>query len=270
MDDSRRKDGSGLAHVVPCGKCVKCLGRRRKGWGFRLMHELKDSSSAAFITLTYETPPMSFNEHETLEKRDVQLFLKRLRKYQTKKYPNEKPIKYYICGEYGTRTKRPHYHAIMYNVHANILADTERLQGIWSHGHIHLGDVNMATVMYTASYIMKGAWQPEQDDDDRVPEFSMMSKKLGASFMTPQMVRYFQNRFISYATLEGGEKIALPRYFREKIFDKLQRKELSEIAKQMAEFKAEDLFKDASHEVLYKKDLIRQDIKKKRLERLKI
>jgi hypothetical protein len=65
---------------VPCGKCVACKKRRATHWSFRLNEEAKLSSSASFLTLTYEKTPISKNGFQTLVKRDFQLFLKRLRK----------------------------------------------------------------------------------------------------------------------------------------------------------------------------------------------
>lgn len=44
--------------------------------------------------------------------RDIQLFLKRLRKY-INKYYNEK-IRFYIIGEYGPKSLRPHWHCLLF------------------------------------------------------------------------------------------------------------------------------------------------------------
>ena len=88
---------------VPCGKCLACKKRRASHWSFRLNEEAKTSSSACFITLTYEKAPISENGFQTLVKKDYQLFLKRLRKkgqsialesanpaYETRTFPHEK------------------------------------------------------------------------------------------------------------------------------------------------------------------------------------
>lgn len=48
-----------------------------------------------------------------LSKIDLQLFLKRFRKYLSK-YTNEK-IRYYAVGEYGPQTFRPHYHLLFFS-----------------------------------------------------------------------------------------------------------------------------------------------------------
>ena len=95
---------------VPCGNCVECLEKKRSEWSFRLQQELKVSDSAYFITLTYSEE----NLPEELSKEHCQKFLKRLRK-QNDKYTTKK-LRYYLAGEYGDKTKRPHYHMIVFNL----------------------------------------------------------------------------------------------------------------------------------------------------------
>lgn len=137
------------------------------------MQEEKGAISAHFITLTYDTDfvPISKNGFMSLNKRDVQLFLKRLRK---KCNDSEHPIKYYAVGEYGGKTKRPHYHIILFN------AKLPEIQPAWKQGAIHYGTVNGASVGYTLKYMMKPHRGPMHRNDDRVPEFSLMSKSSAA------------------------------------------------------------------------------------------
>ena len=68
------------------------------------------SSSAYFVTLTYDNNHVPISEHgfPTLCKRDFQLFMKRLR------FNTGVKIKYYVAGEYGSTNHRPHYHAVIF------------------------------------------------------------------------------------------------------------------------------------------------------------
>ena len=111
-----RKDGLKRWKVVPCGKCQNCRRRRQAAWSFRLLQEMQHSHSAAFLTFTYEDEHLPlYDEDEigmewaqglpTLNKRDLQLFFKRLRKYQSKE--SDWKIRYYACGEYGDESYRP-------------------------------------------------------------------------------------------------------------------------------------------------------------------
>lgn len=158
-------------NTVPCGKCEQCRKRQVSSWSFRLMQQYKRCESAYFITLTYDTKHVPITPHGYMQlcKRDVQLFFKRLRKAS----PGNKAIKYYCVGEYGGQTKRPHYHAIIFN------ADIALLQPAWKLGQIHYGQVNEASVGYTLKYMFKKGIIPMHRNDDRQPEFALMSKALG-------------------------------------------------------------------------------------------
>lgn len=110
-----------------------------------------------FITLTYD------NEHLpkdlSLDKTHLQKFIKRYRKQYGK-------IRYLACGEYGTQTKRPHYHLIVYghdwpdripikkNHQNDIIYTSEKLGKIWTFGHHAVGDVTFESAAYVARYVL--------------------------------------------------------------------------------------------------------------------
>lgn len=196
---------------VPCGKCPTCKARRVSHWSFRLMQHDKIANSSRFITLTYDTQnvPITAKGFMSLQKRDLQLFFKRLRKAHGK----TNSIKYYACGEYGGKTLRPHYHIILFD------ADIEKIQPAWNLGHVHYGDVSGASVGYTLKYINKTKKIPLHQNDDRQPEFALMSKKIGINYLTPQMVNWHKKGKHLYAVIEDGKKISLPRYFKDKIWN---------------------------------------------------
>jgi hypothetical protein len=55
-----------------------------------------------------------------------------------------------------------------------------------------------------------------------------MSKKMGISYLTPQMVRYYQERKVFVIVRENGELVSMPRYYKNKIFTKQQLQEMYE------------------------------------------
>lgn len=207
--------------VVPCGKCLDCRNRRVQSWVFRLLQQEKLHGTSVFATLTYspETIRRTKNGFATLEKKDVQNFFKRLRKNTGKK-----TIKYYACGEYGTRTMRPHYHAIIFDT------NYDEVEKAWGMGQIHIGDTRGESIAYVTKYICKPKKVPMHKNDDRQPEFSLMSKGMGSNYLTPQMIKYYHEGKISYVTQPGGFKQALPRYYRDRIFTIEQRSELNKAA----------------------------------------
>ena len=73
-------------------------------WATRIELEAKEWDDVIFLTLTYDDEHIPYGEiikgyrsiqSQTVSKRDVQLFLKRLRKAY------KKPIKYFLAAEYG-------------------------------------------------------------------------------------------------------------------------------------------------------------------------
>lgn len=214
----------GTHHTLPCGKCPACTSRRTSSWSFRLMQQDKISISSYFVTLTYDTDhvPITPKGYMSLCKRDLQLFFKRLRKNHGSTYG--KQIKYYAVGEYGGKTKRPHYHIILFNANKELIEKSWSIDGV-PIGTFHIGDVTGASVGYTLKYISKPQRIPEHVNDDRVKGFSLMSKGIGKNYITQQVKKWhtadLENRM--YIPLEGGKKASMPRYYKDRIYDDIQR-----------------------------------------------
>lgn len=197
---------------VPCGKCPPCKKRRIDSWVFRLEQQDKISISSYFVTLTYDkyNVPITPNKLMTLSKRDHQLFFKRLRKVNDPKYK----IKYYIAGEYGTQTWRPHYHAIIFNV-----LDYEQFDLCWNNGTVHVDKVNSNTIAYTAKYIDKPKMIPRFERDDRLQEYSAMSNGLGLTYLQPDVYNWHVDDIMRLRVRKNdGRMIPMPKYFRDKIY----------------------------------------------------
>lgn len=195
------------------------------------MEECKVSDSAYFVTLTYDTVNVPITERAfmSLEKRALQLFFKRLRKLHISrevldKYGEDKEarksIKYYAVGEYGGRTNRPHYHIILFNAKVELIAEA------WKLGHIHYGNVCGNSIGYTLKYMSKKGKIPMWATDDREKEFGLMSKGLGASYLTHEMIAWHHESLDDrmYCNLTDGDKCAMPRYFKQKVYTELERK----------------------------------------------
>lgn len=219
------QDGQPAKIPVGCGKCPYCLQRRSNNWVFRCMQHAKTARSAIWCTLTYSQPPLDDNNMMTLRKRDPQNFFKRLRDRT-----GTKDIKYYLCGEYGDNTERPHFHAVIFNASAeDIEACWTGFREVLSTGEfVQLGicdfdEVNENTVMYTAKYMNKGKLIPKFEGDKRLPEFQLFSKGLGANYLTPEIIKYHQEDISRQFAYVDGFKKALPRYFRLKVYTDEQR-----------------------------------------------
>ncbi len=158
---------------VACGQCLGCRLDRNLMWAMRIVHEsflYTDLYGNSFITLTYRdrseaTRQQLKNGHYipadgSLNKQHFQKFIKRLRKH----FPQK--IRYFHCGEYGDETKRPHYHACLFNCSFQDQAiyrsdegittySSQLLQTLWPYGFSTIGELNFDTASYTAGYILK-------------------------------------------------------------------------------------------------------------------
>lgn len=268
--DNRDVHGE-LTYEVPCGRCYLCLKKRQKEWTFRMMQEAKRSSSVCFVTLTYENPPLSTLGVPTLEKKDYQNFMKKLRKRTHNK------LKYYACGEYGDKTKRPHYHAIIFNLPLNWTKDRSTLTEIWDKGIVDVAKGNDLTMAYTAKYIMKKVNKIDEDFVDmetgevkKNPEFSLMSKRMGSNFLTPLMRRHLLANDLTHIK-KHGYPMAMPRYFREQLYTEEQRAVLSARGRKARQEVIEKKF-NGDHRLYYewKKDQIRKHNRSLNEERIKL
>lgn len=165
-----------------CGQCMPCRMNRRRLWTARLMLEAQRHEHSAFITLTYDKDHLP--EGATLVPRDVQLFLKLIRKWYGK-------VRYYVVGEYGERNGRPHYHMALFGfLDTEMVLDTTPkskdivlkglLKDYWPHGQVHFGTLTADSASYIVSYVVK---RMTKCDDPRLngrhPEFCRMSLKPG-------------------------------------------------------------------------------------------
>jgi len=220
--------------VVPCGKCPVCDSNRREEWSIRLLEEYKVSKGAIFVTLTYneENVPYGLNDVQTLVKTDFQNFIKRIRKKSNGK------IRYYAIGEYGTKTYRPHYHAIIFN---SDCINSLLIENAWSKhrgntstnkpifepiGNVHIGTVNIRSIMYICKYHLNKGIYPVGAD----PPFALMSRNpgIGANYIMTHEDYHQRNVEMNAYYSDYERKKRLPRYYKNKIYTKEQRAVLSE------------------------------------------
>lgn len=229
------------SRIVPCSKCPQCLARRSASWAFRLEQEQKISTSSCFITLTYENPPLTKNGLSTLQKTDFQKFMKRLRKaihYQT-----QNKLKYYACGEYGGQLGRPHYHLILFNLPSDWINSSDKMHQTWGLGHIQIDPCNGASIRYVTNYVTKS--DPNIEFTDQQKEFSLMSKNMGINYLSPQMKEHHRSKLINYIQKPSGQVAALPRYYKDKLFDDEMKEIISEAAEEARNIKFEEFFNNS-------------------------
>lgn len=109
--------------IVPCGKCPACKGKWRTDLAQRVRHELSeyDYNNVCFLTLTVNNCNIaSVFPNGSLNHKPFQDFVKRLRRHLEYRGFTGK-IKYLMCGEYGEKNGRAHYHVLLFGWKPNDL-----------------------------------------------------------------------------------------------------------------------------------------------------
>ena len=240
--------------LVPCGHCMGCRLDRARVWADRMLLELKDNDyKALFVTLTYnnaslpvawhvgynyydgfyeDVEPLVLDDDEewiaaaagapaTLSIRDTQLFMKRLRKT----FKNRR-LRFFLAGEYGPKTHRPHYHAIIYGLTLSDFKDcrikdfnklgqpryiSKSFEKIWGNGYCVLAPVNWNTCAYVSRYTMKKVYKSENPNaysPDQLPPFCTMSRRPGIGLLhADDLLQKGDKAFIRDVDLNGKECI---------------------------------------------------------------
>lgn len=262
--------------LVPCGKCIDCIQRKRSDWSFRLLQEHKNSLKSTFLTLTYNEENLPQNSK--LVKKDLQNYFKRVR-------TSHRNLKYYAVGEYGTQGLRPHYHAIVFNCDNSTLVDQwHNTKGTDKNvlGFVTCDTVTEASIHYVTGYVVSkygkidektgksiNTWAP-----DDIKPFAIMSKGLGKIYLKHN-TKFHKSNFTTETTKEGGQKQLIPRYYRDQIFDEKEKKILVyELQKKFNRQKDDDDYDPATGELIgnskkefqkrkYKKLVIKNQLNKK-------
>lgn len=184
-------------------------------------------------TLTYSDEHVP--EGYSLRYRDVQLFMKRLRKRiagVSVDADGLRPVRFFCAGEYGGETYRPHYHMVFFNVR---LPDEVRrgkylysdvVEELWKLGRVVMDDLTAESAAYVAGYAVKkqsGKARRERHElvdrrtgevHDRAPEFVQMSRGKGIGHAWYQ--KYAGDLFPVDHAVVAGKPVGVPRYYWER------------------------------------------------------
>lgn len=311
---------------LPCNNCVGCRLDRSKQWAVRLMCEAQLHEHCSFITLTLSDEtlrarrpeweptvpyiPPSEEEHridelsrqhaskphvgtDSLVKSDVQLFMKRLRKYLSTRKPSNN-VRFYAVGEYGEKYHRPHYHLALFG--EDFTGDryywrtsesgekcyrSPRLETLWTLGNSEIGDLTIASAAYIAAYVMKKVNGKKADEHYKrynpytgetfwlTPEFALMSRggRFGRGLAHEWFTKYQNGVAIEDAVIHDGRKLKPPRYF-DKLLDEYQPAKMA-LNRFMREMRAKELADDNTPARLAVKETVtkaRIALKKRNLE----
>lgn len=245
--------------LVPCKQCRGCRIDYARHWADRIVMESLTSlpHSCFFVTLTYNQESLLNNftgysfEHvyqgntyeisaATLIKKDLQDFNKRLREEFRSKYGHTN-IRFYAAGEYGSMSRRPHYHVCYFNLpiqdleyyttnfQGDKLYTSPTLERLWGKGYVVIGELTWESAAYTARYVVKKfkGQQAEKfyyDHGHVLPEFCLMSNRpgLGGDYYEQHKVEIYKYDHIQLPSSDKRDGLtSVPRYF-DKLLEKYQ------------------------------------------------
>ncbi len=228
-----RNKSFGINIELPCGQCLGCRLEKAKEWALRCSHEASmydKGSNNCFITLTYRNAQLPPNGN--LDKSHFQKFIRALRK------KTKKTIRYYMCGEYGDKNNRPHYHAILFghqfddaklvNIrNSNRVYVSKLLDKVWNRGTCEIGSATFKSAGYVARYILKKQTGDAQDVfnryviiDPETGEMTARQNEYTAMSLKPGIGEQWYRKHKSdlfphdYAVMPDGRQMAVPNYYR--------------------------------------------------------
>lgn len=148
---------------------------------------------------------------------------------------NPKKVRYYMCGEYGENTHRPHYHSLLFGyefpdteficnsksglpLYGSVLADE-----LWKQGSVWIGECTFESAAYCARYIMKKINGDPAEDHYKsldwrtgelhtiIPEYTCMSRNKGIG--TGWMEKFKTDVYPEDEVVIKGKLMQPPRFY---------------------------------------------------------
>ena len=249
------KDQRTIYVPIGCGVCIECRKQNARQWQVRLHEDIKKHTNGKFITLTFSDKgfkkiweddleyekklekqknkpkkprkPLSeckgYDLDNAIATRAMRYFLERWRK------KHKKSLRHWMVTEIGgNNTERIHIHGIVW------CDDLNEVEKHWQYGIVWKGKekqngtlenyVNERTVNYIVKYLTK-----IDEKHKAYKSIVLTSPGIGANYT--ESGNHYTNKFKGNETSETyrtntGHKIALPIYWRNKIYTEEEREKL--------------------------------------------
>lgn len=230
---------------LPCGKCIECRLDYARQWAIRCVHEASTWENNIFLTLTYSEENL---KSDRLILKDFQEFIQKLRDKILADYLKEKSItkeqwktvskterkeiygkiriSYFVTGEYGDKTKRPHWHAIIFNyrptdatygyttANNDIVHYSETIDNLWKNGRSEFGSVTMDSAGYCARYAAKKLSHGRDQEHNYNPISKKSSKyAIGRRWLEKNYQDVFSNGKLLLIQKNETITAPIPRYY---------------------------------------------------------
>lgn len=222
-------------YIIPCKQCAACRLATSQEWANRIYGETLTSFCSYGVTLTYDDEYLPRGKRRyTLEPDHLKKFMKDLREYYSYHF-NDKNIRFFAVGEYGSKIARPHYHLILFNFDPHDLRlckersqtgeymfESDILSKIWKKGRVRLNLVTWQFAAYCARYMMKkqtGKNKGVYEELGIVPEFQRMSNRpgIGYKFLDDNQEKFFDSQGFLVKRGERVQFVPLPKYYLKKL-----------------------------------------------------
>lgn len=243
-----------------CGKCIECRKKLARDWTVRLMEDIKTNKNGRMITLTLSNESyakLDAEIHETIKgyHRDNAIATLAIRKFTErwrKKY-RQKTVRHWLVTELGHKgTENIHLHGIIWvdkiikrikikgqrckdtyiNYKPNRIQQINEIKEIWEYGWIWPrydkdkleNYVNEKTVNYNVKYIHK-----IDKDHKHYQSIILTSNGIGANYLNSHNAKtnkYKKGETDETYTTKTGKKIALPTYYRNKLYTDEEKEKL--------------------------------------------
>lgn len=220
---------------IGCQNCIECRGKKAREWQVRLNEEIKSARNGHFITLTFSDESIKdlakdckatgYELDNEIATKAVRLWLERWRK------KHKKSIRHWLITELGHNgTENIHLHGIIWTDH-----DLKEVEQTWKYGFMWKGKetngkyenyVNEKTINYIVKYVNK-----VDEKHTKYKSIILTSAGIGHNYTKQQQGDHIKNKYKGKETIETyrtptGQKIALPIYYRNKIYTEEEREKL--------------------------------------------
>lgn len=232
----------------PCRKCVYCLQARAQEWSMRAEKELEYHQYSCVLTITYDEESNTDN----LSKKDIQMFIDRLRK------TTKKEIRYIIVGEYGTHTKRPHYHAVIYGWKPldkiklpgdNKLFYSNELNQLWGKGMVAIDVcVTPQSIKYVVGYTLGKLIKVNKNGSEKIFMLASRRPAIGKRWYDDNCedIKKDDKLYID------GHQSPIGEYYTRKIKEKMTDAEKEELSNRRKEMIVEEDFTSSAETNMYR------------------
>lgn len=223
--------------AIACGQCIECRKKRVRDWKVRLSEEIKDWENASFVTFTFDTPSLKKINRKLNKLGDVTEGYERdnaiaayaMNHWRDLYRKKNKGVRYWFVTEISDKNSE-HLH-----LHGLVNDTQEEIEKSWLYGKCQVGKkdmygrvinyVNQKSVNYIVKYFMKNNVKHKT-----YIQKVFCSKGIGSNYIKKEIAKRNEYNITKKTTetytMENGAEIAIPIYYRNKIYSEDEREEL--------------------------------------------